>query len=376
MLYMYIMRLKCLIRKKENMFWCTLFPIVLATCFFFAFNNLWGIESFETIPIAYDNEGAAFDPLKEAMEQARLREYVPIFEITYTDKETAAKLLDDGEIEAYIVGSSDPELFIRQNGMNVTIMKSFLDSYRRISETVAGVLAANPNALEEGLMQDIVKEKAFVYEPENTKKPDQLLTYFFSLLAFACLMGANWGLEEVYNIQADQSVSGARICISPINKMKLFLCNMLAAFTIHCGSIIALFLYLIYVIRIDFGINLGFIILTCLAGSLCGLVLGAAIAVWVRFRREIKEGILTATVLGGAFLSGMMFANMKYIVATKVPFLSYINPVNLVTDALYSLNYFDTFDRFILDMIMLCIMTVILGLLSYIGIRRRSYASI
>ena len=376
MLYLYVTRLKCLFRNKEGMFWCYLFPILLATCFFFAFNNLWGIDSFETIPIAYDSEGAIIDPLKEAMEQAQMAEGVPIFAITYTDKESASELLEKEEIEAYIVGNTDPELFIKQNGMNETIIKSFLDNYNRITKTIQNILSKNPNALEEGLMEDILEQNVFVYEKENGKKPDQLLIFFYSLLAFTCLFGAVWGLEEVVNIQADQSTKGARLNVSPINKMKLFFCNMMAAFTAHCGSIVLLFIYLIYVIKIDFGNNLGYIIITCLTGSLTGLALGATVAVWVKKRKEIKEGILIFIVLGGAFLSGMMFVNMKYIIETRIPFLAYINPVNLVTDALYSLNYYDTYDRFFLDFTMLCVMTIVFGVLSYIGIRRKNYASI
>ncbi len=376
MFYLYISRLKCLFRNKGNMFWCYLFPIVLATCFFFAFNNLWGIDSFETISIAYDNEGAIVDPLKEAMEQAEMAEGVPIFDITYTDQNIASELLEKEEIEAYIVGSTDPELFIKQNGMNETIIKSFLDNYHRVTKTIESILSSNPDALEEGLLEDVLRQNTFVYEKEDSKKTDQLLIYFFSLLAFACLFGSNWGFEEAINIQADQSLKGARLNVSPINKMKLFYCNMMAAFTVHCGSILLLFLYLIYVIKIDFGINFVYIISTCLAGSLNGLALGATIAVWVKNKREIKEGILTSVVLGGAFLSGMMFPNMKYIIATRVPFLAYINPVNLVTDALYSLNYYDTYDRFYLDFTMLCVMTIVFGVLSYIGIRRKNYASI
>ena len=78
----------------------------------------------------------------------------------------------------------------------------------------------------------------------------------------------------------------------------------------------------------------------------------------------------------GAFLSGMMFVDMKYLVAKKVPILQYINPVNLVSDSFYSLYYYDDFNRFNLNITILLIMTVILCVVSYLGLRRRTYASI
>jgi len=373
---LYKARLKCLFRNKEGMFWSYMFPLLLATCFFFAFNNLWTFESFETISIAYDNEGAVTDPLKEALAEAKMSDGTQIFSITYTGKENAGKLLEDDEIRAYIVGSSDPVLYVKQNGINETIIKSFLDSFRQISFSVHAILKENPEAINQGLMKDVMNFDNFIDEIKDSKKPDAVLIYFYALLAYTCIFAASWGLEEVINIQADLSNRGARVNVSPIHKMKLFLCNMLAAFTAHSGSLILLFLYMYYVIKVDFGNNLIYTLITCMVGSLTGLALGATIGIWVKKKAEVKEAILTLFVLGGGFLSGMMIADMKYIIAEKAPLLAYINPVNLVSDALYSLYYYDTYDRFGLNMLILCIITGFLGVLSYIGLRRKSYASI
>lgn len=80
--------------------------------------------------------------------------------------------------------------------------------------------------------------------------------------------------------------------------------------------------------------------------------------------------------MGGSFLSGMMYDKMKYIIATNAPILSYINPVNLVSDSLYSLYYYDTYEHFYLNIAILCSMVLLMGILSYLGLRRKTYASI
>jgi ABC-2 type transport system permease protein len=285
-------------------------------------------------------------------------------------------LLDNNDIQAYIAGGEDPVLFVKQNGINETIMKTFLDNYRQTEYSVQTIMEKNPDALNQGLIADVMKYDSYVNEKKDPNKPDALLIYFYALLAYTCIFAANRGLEEVINIQADQSKQGARVNVSPISKMKLFLCNLLASFTVHCGSLILLFVYMYYGIKVNFGDNIVFTFITCLVGSLTGLALGATVGVWVKKKAEVKEAILTMVVLGGGFLSGMMVADMKYLIQEKVPLLSYINPVNLVSDSLYSLYYYDTYDRFLLDMIILCVMTVLLGLLSYLGIRRKNYASI
>ncbi|MBH1940109.1 ABC transporter permease [Mobilitalea sibirica] len=373
---LYINRLKCHIRNKENMFWSYLFPIVLASCFFFAFNNLWTIDSFETIKIAYVSEMVETDPLKQALNEAKVSEGVSMFSITYSDKTKASTLLEEGEIEAYIVGGENPELFVKENGMNETIMKSFLDNYRSVSSTIGTILAYNPNAINEGLMQDLMQTDTFVEEQADMKKPDAMLVYFYALLAFNCIFAANWGLVEVINIQADQSTRGARVSVSPIHKMKLFLCNIAAAFTVHTGSILLLLFYMNNILKINFGDQFVLIIITCLIGSIAGIALGATVGILVRKKASVKDAILSAVIMAGGFLSGMMYADMKYIIATKLPILGFINPVNLVADTLYSLYYYDTNERFYLNMAILGLLTVLMGAVSYAGLRRKTYASI
>ncbi|MHB8128643.1 MAG: ABC transporter permease [Mobilitalea sp.] len=372
---LYRTRLKCLFRNKEGMFWCYLFPILLATCFFFAFNNLWEIESFETISIAYDNEGIEKDQFKNVLSEAKISETM-MFDITYCDKEEAKTLLENDEIAAYIVGSTNPVLYVKQNGLNETIIKSFLDSYRQMTVTVGTILKDNPNAMNEGLLDDVMQYDAFDEEAKNEKKPDPILIYFYALMAFTCIYAANWGLEEVINIQADLSGRGARVSVAPIHKMRLFLINLLAAFTAHMGSILLLFLYMFYIMKINFGDNLFYLFVVCLVGSFAGLAMGATVGVWIKKKAEVKEAILTIVILGGGFLSGMMIADMKYLIAENLPLLSYLNPVNLVADAMYSLYYYDTYDRFYLNIGILCIITILLSVASYLGIRRKNYASI
>lgn len=373
---LYKARLKCLLRNKEGMFWCYMFPLILASCFFFAFKNIGTVDTFKTIPIAYVTDQADSDPLKEAILDAKFDEKKQMFEVTFTQKEDARQLLNDNKISAYILMQEEPTLYLKESGMNQTIVKTFLDRYLQISSTVESIIITNPEAINQGLMTDMMQFDTYVDEFAQNKKPDIILIYFYSLLAFTCIFSSSWGLDEVVNIQADLSQIGARMNATPINKIKLFLHNMLAAFTSQVGSILILFSYMYFIIKVDFGENILLVLLTCLIGSLAGLTFGAMIGIWVKQKAEVKESVLTGFIMVGAFLSGMMFANMKYIIANNFPILSYINPVNLITDAFYSLYYYDTYDRFIINILLLIGMSVIFGLLSFIKLRRRTYASI
>jgi len=90
----------------------------------------------------------------------------------------------------------------------------------------------------------------------------------------------------------------------------------------------------------------------------------------------MTTAILISTTMLASFLSGMMWANMKYMIQKNVPILSFLNPVNLLTDAYYSLNYFDSHDRYWTNMTLLGAFAVLFLFLTYWFIRRRRYASI
>lgn len=376
---LYKSRFKCIFRNKENIFWSYVFPVALVSLFYFALGNLYSASDLKTINIAYvqDTEDDNSDGiLMNVLERAEISEDQPLFRVRYSDIEEAGKALEDDEVIAYIVSGVEPRLFVKSNGINQTIIKSFLDSYKRSAYTIQSILIKQPDALSLGLLDDVLDYRNFTSEIESDVTPDPLLIYYYALLALCCLFATNWGLDEVINIQANRSDRGARVNVSPIHKMKLLFINMLAAFTAHAGSIILMLLYMVKLLAIDFGNHLPQLLLACFIGSILGLSIGATVGVWVNKSTGVQNAIVTTIVMFGAFLSGMMMADMKYLIAKYVPILSYINPVNLVSDSFYSLYYYDNFDRFFMNISILIIMTLVLGAASYLGLRRKTYASI
>ena len=137
-----------------------------------------------------------------------------------------------------------------------------------------------------------------------------------------------------------------------------------------------LFIYTIFVLKIDYGNNLPLIILLAMTGSLAGLSLGMAIGTTLRTNENTKTGILLAITMFGCFLSGMMGITMKYIIDKNVPIINKINPASMITDGFYSLYYYDTLDRFYFNLASLLIFSGIMIIISYISLRRQKYDSI
>ena len=69
----------------------------------------------------------------------------------------------------------------------------------------------------------------------------------------------------------------------------------------------------------------------------------------------------------------MMGITMKYLVDTNLPLLNRLNPANLITDGLYSLYYYDTFDRYWGNIITLVIISFVMISISVYSLRKEQY---
>lgn len=382
-LHNYIYRLKCIVRDKQMIFWTLLFPILLATLFNMAFSNLSSAENFSEIKIGIVNN----DEYNKNTEFIKAIDYVSsddksagksnLFDIKYTSKEEADKLLDDNKIEGYIFFDNGIKLVVNKSGLNQTVLKGFLDDFKQTSSTIVTIVSKNPAAVQNGLLNNISNRTDYLKEVSASKSaPDTTVNYFYTLIAMACLYGSFWGLKEVVAIQANLSPQGARVNMAPTHKLKIFIASMFAATTVQLVEIFALLVYLILVLKINFGSQLGYIVLTCVIGTITGVTFGTFIAAIMKKGESLKIGILIGLTMTMSFLSGMMYDKMKYIVSTNVPILGYINPANLISDSFYSLYYYNTHTQFFTDIVLLCVFSVVFSIITYFVLRRQKYASL
>jgi ABC-2 type transport system permease protein len=373
------MRLKCLLRKKENIFWSLLFPIILGTFFSIAFANLYSDEKFQSIPIAIiQNEAyekdTAFAAVIKSVDSSD--DGNKLFKVTEGSKEELEELLEKGDVVGYIDVEDNYSFTVNDSSISQSIAVSFLESYKGNANIIASVLSKDPSKVMD-VTKELMNSNEYVKEEiKSANEPDTTVNYFYALIAMACLYACDWGLMEISAIQANQSVQGARINVAPVHKMKLLLCNLLAACTIQISCILIILAYLIGALGVDFGDQIPYVVITAIIGSVAGLLLGAMVSSIITKNKNLKETILRVVALGGSFLAGLMIVQMKYIVAQNAPILKYINPAALITDALFSLYYYDTHTRFYINIGLLLILSVIFAVITYLQTRRKEYASI
>ena len=384
--------LKTLFRNKALIFWTFAFPIILGTFFNMAFSNIESSEKLDIINIAIiknddfnNNEifKTAFEELSDKNNDDRL------FETRYTTEEEAKKLLEDEEIVGYMkLVNDEPKLTFTTSGINETIFKyvseeitqtSNIIKYLSEEEIKKEMIAGNYNIDYESIYNRVIE----LTEEDNVRLnnvSNSNLSYtmieFYTLIAMACLYGGLLGAVAINQNLANMTNQGKRVSVSPTSKGKIILSSVLASYITQLVGVALLFLYTIFVLKVDYGNKLGLDIALAMAGSLAGLSIGVAVATTIKSNDNVKTGIIIAITMLGCFLSGMMGITMKYIIDKNIPIINKLNPASMITDGFYSLYYYDTLDRYIFDIGSLLIFAFVLIAISYISLRRQKYDNI
>jgi len=337
-------------------------------------------------------------------------------------------MLELGDIDGYIIVESAPMLVVTGSGLNQTITKSFLDRYiqteslveeflTRAHETAATgagsnltragtspttslsaaapispespVSAAAPvspvsPAIDYADTSGIYAELAELLTPVSytqevsltSSKQSGSVSYFFALLAMVCLYGGFQGMISVGELQANLSPLGARKTMSPAGRFRMVTYDLLGGLTMQFVCLTTVVAYISFVLGVSFGSQLWLLLLTCLVGSLLGFSFGAMISVTSKLKEQAKTAILIAVSMVLSFLSGLMIGGINYMVAQNVPIVAWLNPAARIADAFYCLYYYDTYERYFLNIGIILGMAVIMLAVTSVFLRRQRYESI
>jgi ABC-2 type transport system permease protein len=284
-------------------------------------------------------------------------------------------MLKNDKIIGYIDFDNGPKLYVKDSGIGQTILEQFINNFLQTTAAAGTIAKENPAAMQNFAAN--MKNIDYLHEVSPTSaNPDSTLNYFYALIAMTCLYGGMLGLREVSAIQANQSAQGARLNLAPVHKLKVFIYSLFTATVVQIAACLLLVAYLAFVLGVDFGGKVPFILLACVAGCFTGVSYGAAIGAVTKKNEGLKIAILITVTMTLSFLSGLMYDDMKYIVQTNAPVLGYLNPANAITDALYSLYYYNTYTRFFTNIAILFGFTAVFDLIVYFVLRRQRYESI
>lgn len=383
---------KTLFKNRMLIFWTFAFPIILGTLFNMAFSNIENSEKLDIINIAiinnddFENNEAfktSFEELSDENNEDRL------FNTQYTTEEKAKELLDNGEIVGYMKLKEDkPILTFTTSGINETIFKYVTEEIEQTSDIIKNlseteiqkqITSGNYNINYEEIYNKVIelaKEDEVKLKNISNSNLSYIMIEFYALIAMTCLYGGMLSMVSINQTLANMSNKGKRIAVSPTKKGTIILSSLLASYIAQLIGLAILFVYTLFVLKVDYGDNTCLIILLAMIGSFAGLTLGTFVGTLFKTNENAKTGILIALTMFWCYLSGMMGITMKYVVDKNVPIINKINPASMITDGLYSLYYYDTFDRYWFNIISLLIFAFVLMLISFFSLRRQKYDSI
>lgn len=361
------------LRNFNTVFWPLVFPLIMATFFFFAFGNLNDAD-FETVQAALVKESAnpVFDFFLDQVQNGD-SELISLHEMNEND---ALDALSRREVSGIYYERTTPGLTLNGQGIPESILQSILESYENNLHAIQTILKEHPSGLLNGLRQmadtqNLVREVSL-----GGKTIDGNSQFFYALVAMGCLYGCFIGFGSAITLQANLTALAARRCITPTHKLKLILSEQIASFLLGYADVIILLLYLRNILKLDFQGQFGKMLLISLFGSLIGVSMGLFIGSLGRLNEGSKIGILLAISMSCCFLSGLMNATMKDTVEKHAPIINRINPAALISDALYCINVYDDASRYYRNLVTLIVMSAILVLASFLLIRRERYDSI
>lgn len=381
--------LKILLRNKALIFWTFAFPIILGLFFNLAFQNIEKKEQLQVIDIAIINSNDYNDNkiVKESLNELTKGKN-KLLNIKLTDEKTSKDLLKNNKIIGYLTFKEDQvNITVKNSGVEETILKQVLEQIqtnskiinKKVEKEISEQVATNKKINYEQIYQNaisLLNKNDIKINNISNKNLSYTMIEYYTLIAMACLYGALISMFIINYQLPNMNSTGKRISASPINKTKQLISSLLSAYIVQIIGLLLLFLFTIFILKVDYGKNLLYVIITSLCGALSGLSLGVATSTLFKTNENAKTGIIIAITMLFCFLSGMMGITMKYIIDKNIPLLNMINPANMITDALYSLYYYNTFDRFYKDILSLLIFSFIMILISIKGLRRQKYDNI
>lgn len=249
-----------------------------------AFSNIENSEKLKIIDIAiiendeFSNNkvfNETFKTLSDENNKDRL------FNIRYVTEEKAKEMLEKDEVIGYLELKDNPKITIKVNGINQTIFKQVTEEINQNQKIIKSIVESKASEYMENMSQQNIGNINEIYEKiyeevakivnenrENIKNiSSDNLSYtmieFYTLIAMTCLYGGTLGMTAINQKLPNMSSIGKRVGVSPVKKGEIILSSSLASYIIQLIGLCFLFVYTIFVLKIDYGDNLRIYNITC-----------------------------------------------------------------------------------------------------------------
>jgi len=416
MLTTFIYSLKVMIRDKSNLLWAVAFPLVLSTLFYSVFSSLDESYAFDPVPVIVVDDAnyrlaESFVQLLDAMsgqggtgkataagnqraartDGSGAEQIVILVPEMVASESEARSLLASGEYFGYILVDADgmPAYFMDSRwtgGLDVmenirqSIVISVLDRYIQDYDLIVEASRTHPEFFaDSGWLESLLEEQTYVTKGSITAHPpSDALRYYYAALAFSCMQMMSFGLTAVDRWKANTSALGARRALGGQSWVRSLAPNLLAAWCLALMCVTVGFLYIRFGFKIDFFGKEPYCLLVLAIATLLTTLIGALLgATTIHF--GVKSGMTAAITCLLSLFAGLYGPASQQLgdnLARDWPILSDLNPARQVSDILYSLYYYDSFDRMYALSGIMVMMALVFFAVCILAMRRQRFNSL
>lgn len=374
-------------RLKVTLFWTLAFPLLLATFMYMAFGNLFEKdEMFKTINVAVV-ESENDDTLMSVLESLDVNHtdsanksddssnsFSDLINMKLMDSSAAKKALNDKKVTG-IIYTKDASLVVDENSYNATILECILTQYKQQKDVFTNIAKTNPAALETAIagLSDTTSEYKEISLSSGNQ--DEYTNYFYAVFAMSCLFASFSAVTATNRLLANTSPLGMRKSLAALSKNILIFSEYISLLIIHFVVELITLVYLT-LLGVDFGNKYPAIILTLFFGCMIGLSIGVITGAIPKLTEGSKISISAGIGMVLSVLADLCANGIKDTIEHKLPIANRLNPACLISDCFYSLNVYDSYDRFFRNISIMAVESVILLIIAFTLLRREKYASI
>lgn len=390
-----------LVRMPGVLVWALAFPLILSTVFMMMFGPLDDQSEIDPIPLvavdpADDVEGQSFQAFLDALSDDGNGE--SLFAITYVpNAEEAVDLVEqnmaeenpyvgyvqllEGTPDVHVTSVSD---LTGMEWLKTSILVMAMDNYVANAAMIRDLMNGNTGMVAQA---DIAETLASMTEPieatvrttVTANQPKESVRFYFALLGMAALFGGTLGMIAFQRLKPNTSPLGARRAFGATSHGRTVAATVTASWTITFACLCVTYLYMRYVAGIDFGGRDGACLLTTAIAALTATALGCAISAIPKVPESGKSGILTGIVCFASLFAGLYgepTMELADMISANFPVLDYVNPAVQISQAFYSIMYYDSLAPMAGHLAILLVMALVLFALSAQSLRRQRYASL
>lgn len=249
------------------------------------------------------------------------------------------------------------------------------DTVQTAKNVFTNIAKTNPAALEAAIagLSDTTSEYKEISLSSGNQ--DEYTNYFYAVFAMSCLFASFSAVTATNRLLANTSPLGMRKSLAALSKNILIFSEYISLLIIHFVVELITLVYLT-LLGVDFGNKYPAIILTLFFGCMIGLSIGVITGAIPKLTEGSKISISAGIGMVLSVLADLCANGIKDMIEHKLPIANRLNPACLISDCFYSLNVYDSYDRFFRNISIMAVESMILLIIAFALLRREKYASI